>query len=127
MSGLFAQFGFLAPGWKDLLEILVVAWVLYRILLVLAGTRAIQMLLGLVLLVGIYFLARVLQLGLIRYLLASACPSSVAKLCRVDDGWVLGQRLLVCRILGLYPSERVEGFGIGIQIRITGDGPVGRR
>jgi diadenylate cyclase len=71
VSGLFAQFGFLAPGWKDIIEILVVAWVLYRILLVLAGTRAIQMLLGLVLLVAIYFLARVLQLGLIRYLLAN--------------------------------------------------------
>lgn len=71
MSDFFAQLGFLAPGWKDLIEILVVAFVLYRILLVLAGTRAIQMLLGLVLLVGVYFLARVLQLGLIRYLLAN--------------------------------------------------------
>jgi diadenylate cyclase len=71
VSGFFAQLGFLAPGWKDLLEILLVATVLYRILLVLAGTRAIQLLLGLVLLVGVYFLARVLQLGLIRYLLAN--------------------------------------------------------
>lgn len=71
MSDFFAQLGFLAPGWKDLIEILVVAFVLYRILLVLAGTRAIQMLLGLVFLVAIYFLARVLQLGLIRYLLAN--------------------------------------------------------
>jgi diadenylate cyclase len=69
VSSLFEQFGFLAPGWKDLIEILVVAVVIYRILLVLAGTRAIQMLLGLVLLVGAYFTARVLQLGLIRYLL----------------------------------------------------------
>lgn len=69
MSSLFENFGFLAPNWKDLLEILVVGAVIYRILLVLAGTRAIQMLLGLVLLVGIYFLARVLQLGLIRYVL----------------------------------------------------------
>jgi diadenylate cyclase len=65
----FEQFAFLAPNWKDLLEILVVGAVIYRILLVLAGTRAIQMLLGLVLLVGIYFLSRVLQLGLIRYVL----------------------------------------------------------
>jgi diadenylate cyclase len=63
------QFAFLTPSWKDLLEILVVGAVIYRILLVLAGTRAIQMLLGLVLLVGIYFLSRVLQLGLIRYVL----------------------------------------------------------
>ena len=69
MPNLFDQFGFLAPDWKDLLEILVVGTVIYRILLVLAGTRAIQMLLGLVLLVGVYFLSRVLDLGLIRYVL----------------------------------------------------------
>jgi diadenylate cyclase len=63
------QIGFLAPGWKDLLEILVVAAVFYRILVLLAGTRAIQMLLGLLLLVAIYFLSRVLVLDLLRSLL----------------------------------------------------------
>jgi diadenylate cyclase len=69
VNDLFRQFGFLAPDWRDLLEILVVAAVFYRILLVLAGTRAIQMLLGLLLLVGTYFLARVLNLDLLQYLL----------------------------------------------------------
>src|SRR5690606_19310080 len=69
VRSLFEQFGFLAPDWKDLLEILVVTFLFYRILLVLAGTRAIQMLLGLVLLVVTYFLARVLNLDLLRYLL----------------------------------------------------------
>jgi diadenylate cyclase len=63
------QIAFLAPDWKDLLEILVVAFVFYRILLLLAGTRAIQMLLGLLLLVGIYFLSRVLGLDLLRSVL----------------------------------------------------------
>ncbi len=63
------QVGFLAPDWKDLLEILVVTAVFYRILLLLAGTRAIQMLLGLLLLIGIYFIARVLNLDLLRSLL----------------------------------------------------------
>jgi diadenylate cyclase len=63
------QLRFLAPDWKDLLEILVVSAVFYRILVLLAGTRAIQMLLGLLLLVGIYLLARVLDLDLIRTLL----------------------------------------------------------
>src|SRR5687768_17514759 len=63
------ELAFLAPDWKDLLEILVVSAVLYRILALLAGTRAIQMLLGLLLLVGIYFLARVLEFNLIRSLL----------------------------------------------------------
>ncbi|MDP9349017.1 MAG: diadenylate cyclase CdaA [Gemmatimonadota bacterium] len=69
MNTLFARFGFLTPDWKDLLEILLVSAVIYRILLVLAGTRAIQMLLGLVLLVGVYFSSRVLNLRLIQYLL----------------------------------------------------------
>ena len=69
MTDLFRQFGFLAPDWKDLLEILVVAALFYRILTVLAGTRAIQMLLGLLLLVGTYFFARVLSLDLLQYLL----------------------------------------------------------
>jgi diadenylate cyclase len=63
------QISFMAPDWKDLLEILVVAAVFYRILVLLAGTRAIQMLLGLLLLVGIYFLSRMLSLDLLRSLL----------------------------------------------------------
>jgi diadenylate cyclase len=65
----FEQIGFLTPGWRDLLEILVVTFLFYRILILLVGTRAIQMLLGLVLLVGVYFTARVLNLDLLRYLL----------------------------------------------------------
>jgi diadenylate cyclase len=71
VSEWFERIGFLAPDWKDLLEILIVAAVFYRVLLVLAGTRAIQMLLGLFLVVGIYALARVLNLSLLEYLLAT--------------------------------------------------------
>ncbi|HEU0053899.1 MAG TPA: diadenylate cyclase CdaA, partial [Longimicrobium sp.] len=52
-------------------EILIVAYVFYRILLVLAGTRAIQMLLGFFLVVGAYVVARVLDLSLIVYLLSA--------------------------------------------------------
>lgn len=63
------RFGFLVPDWKDLFEILIVAVVVYRVLLVLAGTRAIQMLLGLVVVMGIYAAARVLDLSLVEYLL----------------------------------------------------------
>ena len=33
------EIGFLAPGWQDLLEIIVVSAVFYRILVLLAGTR----------------------------------------------------------------------------------------
>lgn len=66
---MFERIGFLTPGWRDLLEILVVSVLFYRMLILLAGTRAIQMLLGLVLVVGVYFTARILNLDLLRYLL----------------------------------------------------------
>ncbi len=69
MNGFLAQIGFLSPDWKDLVEILIVAAVFYRVLVLLTGTRAIQMLLGLVLLVAISLLARVLSLTLLEYLL----------------------------------------------------------
>lgn len=63
------QIAFLAPDWRDVLEIVVVAAVFYRILLLLAGTRAMQMLLGLMLLFGIYFVSRMLAFDLLRSLL----------------------------------------------------------
>lgn len=69
MSRLWDQFQFLRPGWTDLVEILVVAFLLYRILLVLQRTRAMQVLLGLVLLGLAYGLAGMLHLVLIRTLL----------------------------------------------------------
>lgn len=69
MSGFLEQLAFLLPSWRDLLEILLVTAIFYRLLILLAGTRAIQMLLGLVLLVGVYFVARLLQLDLLVYLL----------------------------------------------------------
>lgn len=69
MSEFFAQFGFFAPGWKDLIEILIVAAIFYRLLRLLAGKQGIQILYGLVLLVGVYFAARMLDLELLEYLL----------------------------------------------------------
>jgi diadenylate cyclase len=69
VSGLFEQLAFFAPGWRDLVEIVIVTAVFYRLLILIAGTRAVQMLLGLLLLVGIYFISRVLQLDLLQYLL----------------------------------------------------------
>lgn len=69
MSAWLERLGFLAPDWKDLLEIAIVAAVVYRVLLILAGTRAIQMLLGAFVIVTIYAAARVLDLQLVEYLL----------------------------------------------------------
>jgi diadenylate cyclase len=69
MSRIWEQLQFLQPGWGDLVEITIVAVLFYRLLLLLQRTRAMQMLLGAFSLVGVYFLARLLDFALIRYLL----------------------------------------------------------
>ncbi len=63
------RFPFLVPGWRDVVEILIVAVVIYRGLLFLVGTRAIHILLGLVLLGAAYIGALLLKLQMISYLL----------------------------------------------------------
>ncbi|HYH79999.1 MAG TPA: diadenylate cyclase CdaA [Longimicrobium sp.] len=71
MGALIDRIAFLAPGWRDVVEVLIVAAVIYRILLVFVGTRAIQMLLGFFSLVGVYVVSRILGLTLIEYLLTT--------------------------------------------------------
>jgi diadenylate cyclase len=63
------RISFLRPDLWDVAQILVVAYLFYRLLLLWAGTRAIQMLIGLIFLFAVYALAEVLQLELIRYML----------------------------------------------------------
>lgn len=61
---------FLIPDlWPDAVEILVVAFVIYRFLLFLVGTRAIQIVVGLVILSLAYFAAVVAKFTMISYLL----------------------------------------------------------
>lgn len=66
------QFPLPALSWRDLLEILIVALVVYRLLRFLAGTRALQILLGVLLLAIFYVGAFLLDLSLITYLLGAA-------------------------------------------------------
>lgn len=71
------QFGplpFIAPGLRDIIEILIVAYVIYRGLMFLAGARALQILLGLLLLVLVYFAAVVFKLDMIVRLLSNGFP-----------------------------------------------------
>ena len=63
------QFRFLIPGIRDILEILIVAYVIYRGLLFLAGTRALQILIGLLFLGFAYFAALILKFNMIATLL----------------------------------------------------------
>lgn len=65
MSRVWEQLRFLMPGWLDVFQILVVAYLLYRILLILQRTRARQILLGFVTLVLTYGISKALSLILI--------------------------------------------------------------
>lgn len=55
--------------WNDLLDIGLMAFVIYRVLLLIKGTRALQMLWGLLLLVPISYIANALSLDTIRAIL----------------------------------------------------------
>jgi diadenylate cyclase len=64
-----AQLRLLHPGWRDVLEILLVSYALYRVLLLFHGTRTLQIVTGLVMLLAIYSAAWVLKLEMITYVL----------------------------------------------------------
>ena len=69
MQSLIERISFLRPDVWDLFQIAVVAFLFYRLLLLWAGTRALQMMAGLILVFAAYALAEILQLELLRYLL----------------------------------------------------------
>ena len=69
MNGFLQQLQFLRPGWNDLIEIVIVFLLVYRLLLLIRETRAMQMLLGVLLLAGLYLLSVILDLSLIRRLI----------------------------------------------------------
>lgn len=63
------RFAFLIPSWRDVVQILIVAFVVYRALLFLVGTRALHILFGLLLLGLTYVVAVLLKFEMIVYLL----------------------------------------------------------
>ncbi len=69
MSGILSFFT-LNLGLKDLAEIALVAFLVYRVLLIYKGTRAFHVFIGFIVLVTIYALAQAADLGLITYLLS---------------------------------------------------------
>lgn len=72
MTSILERLQFLRPGWTDLVEIAIVSFLLYRLLLVLQRTRAMQIMLGVVSLAILYGASRLLDLILIRTMLEAA-------------------------------------------------------
>jgi hypothetical protein len=55
--------------WTDILDIAIMAFLIYRTLLLMRGTRAFQSLVGLMFLLGLYFVAERLELTSVRWML----------------------------------------------------------
>jgi diadenylate cyclase len=60
----------LHPGWRDLLEVALVAYALYRVLLLFHGTRTLQIVSGVGVLLFVYAAAWILKLEMIIYVLS---------------------------------------------------------
>ena len=69
MSRIWDTLQLFRPGWTDLVEILIVSVLVYRLLILIQRTRAMQMLLGVLLLASVYLVAQVLDLELIERIL----------------------------------------------------------
>jgi diadenylate cyclase len=76
----FDSFRLLHPGWRDVLEIGIVSFALYRVLLLFHGTRAIQLVAGIVVLLLAYAVAWVLKLTMITHLLGLVLPTGAIAL-----------------------------------------------
>ncbi len=61
--------------WQDIIDILIVAFIIYRVILLIKGTRAVQMLFGIAILIVVYFGARELELLTLYWLLGTFLSS----------------------------------------------------
>jgi diadenylate cyclase len=61
--------------WQDVLDILVVAFVIHQLISIIRGTRSVQMLLGIVVLTVVYFMASILDLATLMWLLRTFLSS----------------------------------------------------
>ena len=69
VMSILEQLRLLHPGWRDALEIAIVSVAIYRVLLLIHRTRAMQVLAGIIVLAVAFGLAYLLQLSMIVYLL----------------------------------------------------------
>ena len=61
--------------WQDIADILIVAFIIYQVILLIRGTRAVQMLVGIAVLIVVYFGARELELMTLYWLLGTFLSS----------------------------------------------------
>ena len=61
--------------WQDIVDILIVSYIIYRVILLIRGTRAVQMLVGIIVITIIYFISSQLDLLALHWLLRTFLSS----------------------------------------------------
>src|SRR2546428_7075552 len=101
-------------GWSNLLDVLIVAVFIYYLLVLIRGTRAVQLLLGVLVLVAVYGVAVVLQLRLTQFVLQALFAFGLIALAVVFQPELrralgqLGQLGPLNRLLAPLPDEQVD-------------------
>ncbi len=62
-------------GWKDLLDVVIISFLVYRLLLLIRGTQAVQLLLGLLVLGALGAVATILQLPVLSFIFRNGGPA----------------------------------------------------
>ena len=66
-----------AVRWQDVLDILIVAFIIYRILLLIKGTKALQLTIGIIIVFFAFYLSKKLELFTLGFMLNSFVSSIV--------------------------------------------------
>jgi len=101
-------------GWSNVLDVLIVAVFVYYILVLIRGTRAVQLLLGMLVLVGVYGVAVLLNLRLTQFVLQALFAFGIIAVAVVFQPELrrvlgqIGQLGPLNRLLAPLPEEQVE-------------------
>ncbi|MEN8190857.1 MAG: diadenylate cyclase CdaA [Thermodesulfobacteriota bacterium] len=63
--------------WQDVLDILIVGFIIYQLITIIRGTRSVQMIMGLGILVVVYFMSSILDLSTLQWLLKTFLSSLI--------------------------------------------------
>lgn len=64
-------------GWSDVLDIIIVAFIIYRVIILIKGTGAFQVLIGLIVIFGIFLIAVILKLHATEYIFGNFLSSII--------------------------------------------------
>ena len=108
---LVGLFGSTELGWRDALDILIVAFIIYELLLFIRGTHAVQMALGALVLVLVYWISSLLDLETVNWMLRTFLPYVVFGIIVVFQSEIrkVLAHLGKTPLLGAFQSEKTEG------------------